>query len=110
MELGFDLTKVKIDFVENELVISGKTEPPVSWDFMIKMDVSEAWKLGRIGLSKPGVTLFSKYIGYKAVKRKMLNERYQNAKKTRTGVQPQVKTSAADKALLAQAQKTGRAA
>jgi hypothetical protein len=93
VELGFDLTKVKVEFVDNQLVLSGKTEPPVSWDFVIKVDVSEAWLLGMVGIKKPGLNLFSRYLYYKAMKRKMLRERFVDAKKTRTGVSPQVKQS-----------------
>ena len=92
VELGFDLTKVVKEFNNNELTLSGKTEPPVSWDFEIKMDVSEVWLLTKLAASKPGLRLFSKYMEYKVTNRKILKERYQEAKKTRTGVQVKIKT------------------
>ncbi len=93
VELGFDMSKMKVEFVDNQLILSGKTEPPVSWDFVIKMDVSEAWMLGKVGVKNPGPKYFGRYLYYKLTKRKMLKERLAEAKKTRTGVAPQTRPS-----------------
>lgn len=95
VELGFDLRKTKIEFADNELILSGKTEPPAAWDFVVKIDVSEAWLLGKIGIGRSGLSLFSKYLELKTINRKLLKERLTKAVKTRTGVEPQRKQTKA---------------
>lgn len=101
VELGFDLRKVKVEYVDNQMILSGKTEPPASWDFVIKLDVSETFLLGKVAASRSGVSLFSHYLKYKTLNRRMLRERMTEATKTKTGVQPQLRPSQVKPAALA---------
>jgi hypothetical protein len=66
----------------------GKTEPPVSWDFVMSCDAAELWRLARTVGNKQGIQLVGQYAKMRLFKPSELKSRYGEATKTRTGVRP----------------------
>lgn len=62
IELLFDLAKVDISKGNEEVVITGKTQRPVIWDFKITISEREVPSLFKIALSKPVRTLILSYL------------------------------------------------
>lgn len=66
----------------------GKTEPPVSWDFVMSLDASEVWPLAKAMGNKQGLRLFGKYSKMRLLTPGKIKTSYVEATKTRTGVRP----------------------
>ncbi len=90
VELGFNLKEVAVKFEEDNFVIRGKTQPPVVWEFMIRIDASEPMLLAKLLMNKPGMKLFFRWLRYKLFDRKSLKKRFAEAIKTGTVAKPTV--------------------
>jgi len=88
VELAADLKKVKVIADGKTLYIVGRTEPPVSWDFVVRLDVCELWPVIRLMVNKQGGKLFNEYLKLKLFNSNELKEGYKEAVKTRSGIKP----------------------
>jgi len=62
IELLFDLGKVDVSQGTEEVVITGKTQRPVIWDFKITISEREVPSLFKIAFSKPVRTLIASFL------------------------------------------------
>jgi hypothetical protein len=90
VELGIDLRKARVYCDGSHFFITGKTEPPVTWDFVMRISVSEAWIIAKILLSGAVRKYILGYLSRRLFNRKVLKEELDNAVKTRTGIRPEV--------------------
>jgi len=88
VELAIDLKKAHIVYERKKIYIMGKTEPPVSWDFVMSVDAAEVGRLVRAFGNKQGIQLIGQYAKMRLFSPKELKTRYVEATKTRTGVRP----------------------
>lgn len=89
VELAIDLKKAGIIFDGKRLFIVGKTEPPVSWEFVMSADASEFWCLARTVLNRRGIRFILKYMFLKLLRPGDFKERYADATRCRTGLKPE---------------------
>ena len=54
------------------LFLVGKTEPPVSWDFIVSLDSSELWKVARLALNRQGLGFMLRFLWLSLFHRKEL--------------------------------------
>jgi hypothetical protein len=90
VELAADLNKVKVMYDGKSLYITGRTEPPVGWDFVVVLNSCELWPIVKAVMNKQGGKFFLKYVKLRATDRKALKENYAEATHTRTGVKPEL--------------------
>jgi len=89
VELAADLKRVKVVYDGGTLFIVGKSEPPVSWDFVVSIDSSELWRVSRVVLNRHGVGFTSKYLRMRLFDRRKLSADLARATVTRTGIKPE---------------------
>jgi len=89
VELAADLKRVKVVYDGGTLFIVGKSEPPVSWDFVVSIDSSELWRVSRVVLNRHGVGFTSKYLRMRLFDRKKLSADLARATVPRTGIKPE---------------------
>ncbi|MEM4281577.1 MAG: hypothetical protein QXH32_01620 [Candidatus Caldarchaeum sp.] len=89
VELAIDLKKANIVFDGKRLYIVGKTEPPVSWEFVMSADTAEFWRLARTILNRHGIHFILKFIIQRLIKPREHKKSYEEATKCRTGVKPE---------------------
>ena len=94
VELAMDVQKVVTVFDVNALYLTGRTEPPVGWDFVVIIGPSEAGALVRLLLQYKVGRFFRRFLRLKMTKPKELGEDYKVAVRTRTGVKPDIEYAA----------------
>jgi hypothetical protein len=90
VELAMDVKKVVTVFDGKALYLTGRTEPPVGWDFVVIIGPSEAGALVKLMLQYKVGLFFRKFLRLKATHRKQLAADYAVAVRTRTGVKPDI--------------------
>lgn len=90
VELAMDVRKVVTVFDGKALYLTGRTEPPVGWDFVVIISPSEAGALVRLMLQYKVGLFFRRFLRLKATHRSQLPQDYSVAVRTRTGVKPDV--------------------
>ena len=89
VELAIDLKKANILFDGNRLFIVGRTEPPVSWEFVMSADTSEFWRLARTVLNRQGIRFILKFMSLRLLRPGENKKKYEEATKCRTGLKPE---------------------
>jgi hypothetical protein len=90
VELAMDVKKVVTVFDGKALYLTGRTEPPVGWDFVVIIGPSEAGALVKLMLQYKVGLFFRKFLRLKATRRQQLASDYAVAVRTRTGVKPDI--------------------
>lgn len=90
MELAADLRKVKVIYDGKALLLTGKTEPPVSWEFVVVLSSTELWPMLKLVISNAGRRFVTKWVRLRLFDRAALQEEYKFAIKTRPGAKPEV--------------------
>ncbi len=90
VELAMDVKKVVTVFDGDALYLTGRTEPPVGWDFVVIIGPSEAGALVRLMLQYKVGLFFRRFLRLKMTHRKELAKDYAVAVRTRTGVKPDI--------------------
>jgi hypothetical protein len=90
VELAADLKKVDIVYDGKSLYVTGRTEPPVAWEFVVILNPCELWPIMRLVMTKEGGKFLGKYLKLRALDKRQLNENYKEATHTKTGVKPDV--------------------
>ncbi len=62
IELHFDLSKAKVDRQNPQLVLSGKTERPVVWDFAISIEENDMGSLFKLMFRKASIGFFFHFL------------------------------------------------
>ena len=89
VELAADLKRVKIVYDGGTLFIVGRSEPPVSWDFVVSIDSSELWRVSRVVANRHGAGFTARYLWMRLFNRKKLSADLAKATSTRTGIKPE---------------------
>ncbi len=90
VELAMDVRKVVTVFDGKALYLTGRTEPPVGWDFVVIIGPSEAGSLVRMMLQYKVGLFFRRFLHLKMTAKQQLAEDYALAVRTRTGVKPDI--------------------
>ncbi|MDG6922251.1 MAG: 4Fe-4S binding protein, partial [Nitrososphaerota archaeon] len=90
VELAADLRKVKVIYDGKALLLTGKTEPPVSWEFVVVLSSTELWPMLKLVISNAGRRFVTKWVRLRLFDRAALQEEYKFAIKTRPGAKPEV--------------------
>jgi len=90
VELAADLRRVKALYEGGTLIIVGKTEPPVSWDFVVSLNSAELWDIAEVVLNRHGLKFVGRYSKLRLLNRKQLRENHAKAIATRTGIKPEL--------------------
>lgn len=90
VELAADLKKVRILYDGNAILLTGKTEPPVSWEFVVVLSSTELWPMLKLVISNAGMRFASKWLKLRLFNRKAMEEGYKVAIKTRPGAKPEI--------------------
>ncbi|MFQ6012470.1 MAG: hypothetical protein ACE5LS_02345 [Thermoplasmata archaeon] len=88
VELAADLNKVKVVFDGDSFYIVGRTEPPVGWDFVVRLSPSETESIVKLLLNRQIGRFLTRFLGLRAWKSDQLAEQLKEATTTRTGVRP----------------------
>ena len=70
--------------------MTGKTEPPVGWDFVVVLNSAELWPMLKLVMNNKGRRFFQRWLKLRLFDHKGLESKYIEATKTRTGVKPDV--------------------
>lgn len=90
VELAADLRKVRIIYDGKSLLLTGKTEPPVSWEFVVVLSSTEMWPMLKLVMSNAGRRFLSKWLKLRLFDRATMQEEYKFAIKTRPGAKPEI--------------------
>ncbi|MGB6442196.1 MAG: hypothetical protein WBF81_02735, partial [Thermoplasmata archaeon] len=90
VELAMDVRKVVTVFDGKALYLTGRTEPPVGWDFVVIIGPSEAGSLVRMMLQYKVGLFFRRFLHLRMTQKQQLAADYALAVRTRTGVKPDI--------------------
>lgn len=90
VELAADLRRVKAVYEGGTLIIVGKTEPPVSWDFVVSLNPAELWDIAGVVLNRHGLKFMGKYTKLRLLDGKQLRADHAKAIAPRTGIKPEL--------------------
>ncbi len=90
VELAADLKKVDIAYDGKSLYVTGRTEPPVSWEFVLVLNPCELWPIIKLVMTQEGSKFLGKYLKLRAFNKQQLQENYEEATHTKTGIKPDV--------------------
>ena len=90
VELAADLKKVRVLYDGNAILLTGKTEPPVSWEFVVVLSSTELWPMMKLVVSNAGRRFFTKWLKLRLFDNKAMAEGYRLAIKTRPGAKPEI--------------------
>jgi len=85
-----DVRKVVTVFDGKALYLTGRTEPPVGWDFVVIIGPSEAGSLVRMMLQYKVGLFFRRFLHLRITQKQQLAADYALAVRTRTGVKPDI--------------------
>ncbi|MFQ5986612.1 MAG: hypothetical protein ACE5KQ_04580 [Thermoplasmata archaeon] len=88
VELAADLNTVKTVFDGKNFYIVGRTEPPIGWDFIVRLSPSEMESIMKLMMSRHIGGFLSRFLGLRMRRSTTLAEEFQEATTTRTGVRP----------------------
>jgi hypothetical protein len=88
VELAADLERVKVIYDGGTLFLVGKSEPPVSWDFVVSLDSAELWKVTRLAFNRPGMGFMLRYFKLRLFDRKQLAAHRAKSTTPRVGTNP----------------------
>jgi hypothetical protein len=89
VELAADLEKVRVIHEGDTLFLVGKSEPPVSWDFIVSLDSSELWRIFGLALNRQGLGFSLRYLWLRLFDNKRLVANRIKSTKTRVGTNPE---------------------
>lgn len=90
MELAADLKKVRVLYDGNSMLLTGKTEPPVSWEFVVVLSSTELWPMMKLVMTNAGRRFITKWLKLRMFDHKGMEEGYKFAIKTRPGAKPEI--------------------
>lgn len=90
VELAADLKKVRIIYDGKSMYLTGKTEAPLGWDFVVVIDSTELWPMAKLVSNGKGLKFLSRWLKLRLFDHKALKEGYNKATKTRSGVKPDI--------------------
>jgi hypothetical protein len=105
VELAVDLNKARVMHDGNSLLLTGKTAPPVSWEFVIVLSSTELWPLMKLVMSNAGRRFFRRWLKLRLFDRKAMEEEYKTAIKTRPGAKPEIEYAGIIKEIPKEAKK-----
>ena len=88
VELAADIRRAKALYEGGTLIIVGKTEPPVSWDFVVSLNSAELWDIAEVVLNRHGLKFVGRYSKLRFLNRKQLRVDHAKAIAPRTGIKP----------------------
>lgn len=96
VELAADLKKVRVlyDKDGNAILLTGKTEPPVSWEFVVVLSSAELWPVAKLVMTNAGRRFITKWLNFRLFDHKGKDEAYKLAVKTRPGAKPEIEYAA----------------
>ena len=88
VELAADLKKAQVSFDGDSLYIVGRTEPPVKWDFVVRLNPCETEAIMKLILNRQGGRFISRFLRLRTLSPDRLGKNYKEATTMRTGVRP----------------------